>query len=588
MEYTGFQMGEVIRMLRKAAGETQDALAQAVGVSVQAVSKWETGQSLPDVMLLPGLADYFQTTVDALFGRQSETSQATDVFPDDGKYRVVQYFGKRIMSAEECCEGRRIRLALDSLDSFDGQLQIEVKGSLAVDGDLCGGVTAGQDVNVSRSIMGGVTAGRDVNCEGGIQGNVTAVNSVTSRGASASATIDAAVNETVRSSVQDVLSNVSNILGSFGMRRGSRHMGARMTAFFRGELPDDDVLRVIQMKGRELVRAEECKGERVIRLAVDHLEGPLNVEVYGSAQIDGSVSGSVSAGDSLTCGCVGGNANAGDALTCGSVGGNANAGDGLTCGDVGGSATAGDSVRITGNVYGNVKAGDSVTCGDVGGDVRAESVKCSSRGRGRSEEREARRNGRQGGADWSSFEAQMGGQQSGVLYVVQSMDGRVLAADEVRGKQAIRLALEETSGISLNVQGDAMIDGSVEGDVQAEGSVTCGDVEGNVNCGGTVNCGGVEGDVSAGGNVNCGGIEGNVSAGGTVNCSGIEGGVSAGGDVNCAGVEGDINAQGSVTCGDVSGDVTAQDVRCGNVEGDVHAEGSFSCDGDIDGDVYRS
>ena len=62
-------MGPKISELRKAAGMTQEALAKSVGVSAQAVSKWENG-GLPDVELLPRIADSFGVSVDLLYGRE--------------------------------------------------------------------------------------------------------------------------------------------------------------------------------------------------------------------------------------------------------------------------------------------------------------------------------------------------------------------------------------------------------------------------------------------------------------------------------------------------------------------------------------
>lgn len=61
-------IGQVIAALRKEKGTTQEALAQYVGVSTQAVSKWENG-GVPDTELLPRIADYFSVSIDRLFGR---------------------------------------------------------------------------------------------------------------------------------------------------------------------------------------------------------------------------------------------------------------------------------------------------------------------------------------------------------------------------------------------------------------------------------------------------------------------------------------------------------------------------------------
>jgi Predicted transcriptional regulators len=60
-------IGDKIRELRRARGITQEQLADAVGISFQAVSKWETGIALPDITLVPALAGYFGVTTDELF-----------------------------------------------------------------------------------------------------------------------------------------------------------------------------------------------------------------------------------------------------------------------------------------------------------------------------------------------------------------------------------------------------------------------------------------------------------------------------------------------------------------------------------------
>ena len=66
------EIGKKIRALRVKKGVTQETLAEALLVSSQAVSKWETGQSAPDIQLLPELAVYFGVTVDELFSLSEE------------------------------------------------------------------------------------------------------------------------------------------------------------------------------------------------------------------------------------------------------------------------------------------------------------------------------------------------------------------------------------------------------------------------------------------------------------------------------------------------------------------------------------
>lgn len=61
-------IGDNISILRKQNSVTQDELAKFVGVSAQAVSKWENG-GVPDTELLPKIADFFDVSIDKLFGR---------------------------------------------------------------------------------------------------------------------------------------------------------------------------------------------------------------------------------------------------------------------------------------------------------------------------------------------------------------------------------------------------------------------------------------------------------------------------------------------------------------------------------------
>ena len=61
------QIGQNIRALRHKRQVSQEDLAATMGVTVQAISKWETGKANPDLMLLPKLAEYFEVTIDNLF-----------------------------------------------------------------------------------------------------------------------------------------------------------------------------------------------------------------------------------------------------------------------------------------------------------------------------------------------------------------------------------------------------------------------------------------------------------------------------------------------------------------------------------------
>ena len=64
-------LGKRIIANRKRLGLTQDQLAEKLGITAQAVSKWENDLSCPDISILPQLADIFGITTDELLGRET-------------------------------------------------------------------------------------------------------------------------------------------------------------------------------------------------------------------------------------------------------------------------------------------------------------------------------------------------------------------------------------------------------------------------------------------------------------------------------------------------------------------------------------
>ena len=81
---TAIKINEQIAFLRKQKGLTQKELAVALGVTDQAVSKWESAQCCPDIQLLPDIADYFGVSIDELMGHDTIVQkQTTDGMNDD-------------------------------------------------------------------------------------------------------------------------------------------------------------------------------------------------------------------------------------------------------------------------------------------------------------------------------------------------------------------------------------------------------------------------------------------------------------------------------------------------------------------------
>ena len=65
-------IGEKIKELRKRDKRKQDDLANALGVTAQAVSRWEAGTCYPDMGLIPAIANYFHVSIDSLFGYNND------------------------------------------------------------------------------------------------------------------------------------------------------------------------------------------------------------------------------------------------------------------------------------------------------------------------------------------------------------------------------------------------------------------------------------------------------------------------------------------------------------------------------------
>lgn len=72
-----------LKDIRKSKSITQEQLAEAVGVSAQAVSKWETN-GYPDTPLLPKIADFLDVTIDELFGKEKQELSIED--------KIIRYF----------------------------------------------------------------------------------------------------------------------------------------------------------------------------------------------------------------------------------------------------------------------------------------------------------------------------------------------------------------------------------------------------------------------------------------------------------------------------------------------------------------
>ena len=162
---------EIIAAYRKDLGLTQEGLASQLGVTNQAVSKWESGQSCPDIALLPKIADLFGITLDELFGREApkaEPAPALLPWPDDGVLRVMLYAGHTHIGSGH--PARNINFCYEG-PALNVHSEVNVTCE-AVNGNL----TAGGTVNCD-DVYGSVSAQGSVNCDD-VKGDIRAGGNV--------------------------------------------------------------------------------------------------------------------------------------------------------------------------------------------------------------------------------------------------------------------------------------------------------------------------------------------------------------------------------------------------------------------------
>jgi len=209
MENINNTLATNIQRLRKDAGMTQEELASILGVTFQAVSKWENEKSTPDISLLPLIADTFKCSLDELFSREAPKSEQKDnkdavtaFFPELGE--MLSEAAKKaeadkasksgfadIIDWEDdgvirgvIFEGRKIIKETERLNEFTLEITGEAKNvtcgcNLSINGSVTGNCAAGREVNVDGGLTGNCSAGREIVVSGNISGPCSAGREIT-------------------------------------------------------------------------------------------------------------------------------------------------------------------------------------------------------------------------------------------------------------------------------------------------------------------------------------------------------------------------------------------------------------------------
>ena len=114
-------LGQKIRSYRRRDGRTQEELAEVLGVTSQAVSRWEASRGYPDMELIPAIANYFGITIDELFGYENDRERKIDAIikRSEELHQVDQGTDKGV---DECISYLR-----DALIEFPGNERIMLR-----------------------------------------------------------------------------------------------------------------------------------------------------------------------------------------------------------------------------------------------------------------------------------------------------------------------------------------------------------------------------------------------------------------------------------------------------------------------------
>ena len=315
-----------LAIFRKQRHLTQEQLANELGLTFQAISKWENGLSCPDISLLPQLAEIFGVTIDDLFREQPEAEEKNAKEAETPAGGIPEEAEKPEEENEQPAEEKE----------RPKERVVEISGD---------------EKGVRKMLKGlGIRLEPEIN------------------------SLNQAADELLQNLFDSKHEPVT--LPDLSEERPVSDGPAEGLPW-----EDDGIYRAVLFKGRMLVcTSPEGKGavgnsnmdlDRSILSCFSVFCGDVdgNVSATGNVSCD-DVDGNVAASGNVTCDDIEGDAAASGNLNCGDVGGNASAGGELKCGEVGENASSGGDLTCS-NVDGNVSAEGHVTCKNVDGNVRA-------------------------------------------------------------------------------------------------------------------------------------------------------------------------------------------------------------------------
>lgn len=166
MENVNIVLAANILKYRKKSGLSQEELANKLGVTFQAVSKWENAKAAPDIAFLPMMADIFGCYIDEFFSRDVKTEIHYDhcaalPWADDNTIRIFQTLGKKIIKSQENNTCIEVAFPRNCNETTRQYFKVEVFGNLFTDGSINGDVVCHGRIDC-HEINGDITSQGDV------------------------------------------------------------------------------------------------------------------------------------------------------------------------------------------------------------------------------------------------------------------------------------------------------------------------------------------------------------------------------------------------------------------------------------------
>ena len=150
-------IGKNIKQLRQQRNLTQEQIALQLGVSYQAVSKWENDANTPDIELLPKIADLFDVSIDSLFtGSIEDCPDIRSFMKDDDIIRVVQIQRRKVLKISSIISSDEPPIEIAFPRNCNDRTQyfkVEIYGNVVADGSINGDVICHR--NIQSSMING-------------------------------------------------------------------------------------------------------------------------------------------------------------------------------------------------------------------------------------------------------------------------------------------------------------------------------------------------------------------------------------------------------------------------------------------------